>query len=157
VGKRRGPNPTDRSKSGVKRRLLTKASGVPLAIAMDGANWNDMKRVAATLDKLMVKWPQPTEEKPQGLCRDKADDFDEVRERVEGLGFTAPLRAHGEEQRDIRELGYRARRWVVERTHGWINRFRGLLVRWEKKGESYWAILHFACGIITWRAADLLG
>lgn len=57
MGKRRGPNPTDRSKSGVKRRLLTKASGVPLAIAMDGANWNDMKRVAATLDKLMVKWP----------------------------------------------------------------------------------------------------
>ena len=105
----------------------------------------------------MVKRPQPTEEKPPGLCMDKAYDFDEVRELVEEWGFTAHIRARGEEQRNLRELGYRARRWVVERTHGWINRFRGLLLRWEKKAESYLAMLHFACGIITWRAAGLLG
>jgi putative transposase len=121
-GEKTGPNPTDRSKSGVKRSLLTEASGIPLAIAIDGANRNDMKLVAATLEKLMVKRPQPSEEKPQGLCMDKAYDFDEVRELIEGLGFTAHIRARGEEQRNIRELGYRARRWVVERTHGWMNR-----------------------------------
>ncbi len=85
------------------------------------------------------------------------DDFDEVRELVEGGGFTAHIRARGEEQRHIRELGYGVRRWVVERTHGWINRFRRLLVRREKKAGSYLAMLHFACGIITWRAAGLSG
>ena len=88
---------------------------------------------------------------------DKGYDFDEVRERVAGLGFTAHIRTRGEEQRDLRELGYRARRWGVERTHSWINRFRRLLTRWEKKAESYLSMLHLACGIITWRASGLLG
>ena len=46
----------------------------------------------------------------------------------------------------------KARRWVVERTHSWLNRFRGLLIRWCKKAENYLAMLHLACGIITWRA-----
>ncbi|MBS3099413.1 transposase, partial [Candidatus Pacearchaeota archaeon] len=46
----------------------------------------------------------------------------------------------------------KARRWVVERTHSWLNRFRGILIRWCKKTENYLAMLHFACGIITWRA-----
>lgn len=50
------------------------------------------------------------------------------------FGFTAHIRARGEEATQIKhEAGYRARRWVVERTHSWLNRFRGLLVRWAKK------------------------
>jgi transposase len=156
-GGKTGPNPTDRGKGGVKRSLLTEARGIPLAIEIDGANRHDMKLTEATLNNLMVKRPQPSTEKPQGLCLDKGYDFDEVRERVAGLGFTAHIRTRGEEQRDLRELGYRARRWVVERTHSWINRFRRLLTRWEKKAESYLSMLHLACGIITWRASGLLG
>lgn len=116
-----------------------------------------MKLVGATLGKLMTQRPQPTAERPQGLCLDKGYDFDEVRALVSALGFTAHIRARGEEQKEIRVLGVRARRWVVERSHGWLNRFRRLLVRWEKKAQSYLAMLHFACGIITWRAAGLLG
>ena len=54
-------------------------------------------------------------------------------------------------------VGYRARRWVVKRSHSWINRYRGLLVRWTKKADNYLAFLHLACGIITWRALSLLG
>ena len=156
-GGKTGPNPTDRGKGGVKRSLLTEARGIPLAIEIDGANRHDMKLTEATLNNLMVKRPQPSTEKPQGLCLDKGYDFDEVRERVAGLGFTAHIRIRGEEQRDLRELGYRARRWGVERTHSWINRFRRLLTRWEKKAESYLSMLHLACGIITWRASGLLG
>ena len=56
-----------------------------------------------------------------------------------------------------REAGYRARRWVVERAHSWMNRFRRILIRWEKKAANYLALLHFACAWITFRAADLLG
>ena len=116
-----------------------------------------MKLSEATLSALMLERPEPTPQSPQGLCLDKGYDFDEVRELVAGLGFTAHLRSRGEEQRDIRELGYRARRWVVERTHSWLNRFRGLLVRWAKKAENYLAFVHLACAIITWRATGLLG
>jgi hypothetical protein len=66
-------------------------------------------------------------------------NIEEVRQLVVGLGFTAHLRSRGEEKRDIRQLGYRARRWVVERTHGWMNRnrIRGLLIRWAEKAENY--------------------
>jgi putative transposase len=53
--------------------------------------------------------------------------------------------------------GFRARRWVVERTHSWINRFRRLLIRWEKKTENYLAMLYFACALITFRAAGFFG
>jgi putative transposase len=51
----------------------------------------------------------------------------------------------------------RARRWVVERTHSWLNRFRGILIRWNKKAENYRAMLHLALGLITWRATGLPG
>ena len=53
--------------------------------------------------------------------------------------------------------GYRARRWVVERTHSWMNRFRRILIRWEKKTANYEAMLHLACAFITFRAARVLG
>ncbi len=135
-GGKTGPNPTDQGKDGVKRSLLTEGRGIPLAVVVDGANRHDMKLTEATLKNLMVKRSKSST--TQGLCLDKGYDFDEVRERVAGLGFTTHLRTRGEEQRDIRELGYRARRWVVERTHRWINRFRRLLIRWEKKPNRIW-------------------
>ena len=137
--------------------MLTEAHGIPLAVVVDGANRHDMKLVEATLTELMMPRPLPTLNKPQELCLDKGYDYQAVRELVAGLGFTAHLRSRGEEEREICELGYRARRWVVERTHGWMNRFRGLLVRWAKKAQNYLAFVHLACGIITWRATGLLG
>ncbi len=41
----------------------------------------------------------------------------------------------------------------VERTHSWLNRFRGLLIRWSKKPENHRALLQLACGLIAWRMA----
>ncbi len=71
------------------------------------------------------------------------------------FGFTAHIRARGEEAEALkREAGFRARRWVVERTHSWLNRFRRILTRCEKRADTYLAMLHLACGLITWRAAN---
>jgi putative transposase len=50
-----------------------------------------------------------------------------------------------------------AKRWVVERTFSWLNRFRRLLIRWEKKSENYLSFLHLACAIITYRHTPLPG
>ena len=64
----------------------------------------------------------------------------------------------GEEAQTIkRETGFKVRRWVVDRAHSWMNRFRRLLVRWDKKPENYLAFLHFACGLIAFPAAGLFG
>ncbi|MGH2411467.1 MAG: IS5 family transposase [Chloroflexota bacterium] len=157
-GKKTGPNPTDRGKGGAKRSLLTEGGGVPIGMAIDGANRNDMKLVQATLESLVVERPQPTADQPQGLCLDKGYDFAEVRATLRAFGFTAHIRARGEEAVAIKqEAGFKARRWVVERAHSWLNRFRRLLVRWDKKAQNYLAFLHFACGMVAYRAAGLFG
>jgi putative transposase len=92
------------------------------------------------------------------MCLDKGDDYAEVRDTLQEFGFTAHIRARGEEAQALnRHAGARARRWVVERTHRWMNRFRRVLIRWDKKGENYLAFLHFACALITFRASGLFG
>jgi transposase len=137
---------------------LTEGHGVPLGLAVDGANRHDMKLVRSTRDSLVVERPAPTAKQPQGMCLDKGDDDDEVRELLDELGFTAPIRARGEEAQALRqEAGFKARRWVVERTHSWMNRFRRILVRWDKKPEHYLAFLPFACALIAFRTAGLFG
>jgi putative transposase len=158
VGKKTGANPTDRGKRGVKRSLLTEGHGVPLGVVVAGANRPDMKLVAPTLYSLVVERPEPTEEQPQGLCLDKGYDSEEVRATLAGFGFTAHIHARGHEAHALkRQAGFRARRWVVERTHSWRNRFRHILVRWDKKADNYRAFLHFACALIAFRAAGLFG
>lgn len=138
-------NPIDRRKRGVKRSLLTEAQGVPVGLAVDGANRHDMKLVRVTVDSLPVSRPAPSPEHPQGLCLDKGYDFLEVRRTVDEFSFTAHIRSRGEEAKAIKqEAGFKARRWVVERTHSWLNRFRRILVRWDKSPDNYIAFLHFA-------------
>lgn len=117
-----------------------------------------MKMVESTLQAMMIERPEPTAEKPQHLCMDEGYDYPEVRELVDAWGYTAHIQARGEETAAKERIpGYRARRWVVERTHSWLNRFRRLLIRWEKKVENYLAMLHFACAWITFRAAGVFG
>jgi len=157
-GDKTGRNPTDRGKSGVKRSLLVEAKGVPVGLAVDGANRTDMKLVEATLESIPVERPEPTEEEPQGMCMDKGYDYKDVRDTVEEFGFTAHIKARGEEAQEIkRKARYKAWRWVVERTHSWLNRFRGILIRWSKKPQNYIAMLHFAFAIIAYRASGLFG
>ena len=117
-----------------------------------------MKLVRQTLASVVIARPEPTDEHPQGLCMDKGYDYDEVRAIVAEFGFTAHIRARGEEAQAIKhQAGFKARRWVVERAHSWMNRFRRLLIRWDKKPENYLGFLHFACGLIAFRAAGLFG
>jgi putative transposase len=157
-GKKVGKNPTDRGKIGTKRSILTDGGGVPIGLAVAGANRNDFKMVKEPITSIPVERPAPTLEQPQGLCLDKGYDYDEVRALLAEFGFTAHLRGRGEEAQAIkREAGYKAHRWVVERTHSWMNRFRRLLVRWDKKVRNYLAFLHLACAYLTYRQSGLLG
>ena len=117
-----------------------------------------MKLVEGTLQATVIQSPKITPQQPQNLCLDKGYDYPEVRELVAAWGCTGHIRSRGEERVDKETIpGYRARRWVVERTHSWLNRFRRLLIRWEKKVENYVAILHFACAWITYRASGVFG
>jgi putative transposase len=156
-GKKVGKNSTDRGKLGTKRSLLTDG-GVPIGLAVAGANRNDFKMARETITSIRVARPEPTGTHPQGMCLDKGYDYDEVRDLLAEFGFTAHIRARGEEAQAIkRKAGYRARRWVVERMHSWMNRFRRVLIRWDKKVQNYLGFLHLACAYMTFRRCGLLG
>ena len=155
-GARKGANPTNRGKKGTKRIVLTDGKGIPLSVVVDGANRHDKKLVKRTLDDIFFERPSP-EDIIQNICMDKGYDFTNIKKLVEEYGYTAHIKSREEEniRRDI--PGFRARRWVVERTHSWLNRFRRLLIRWEMKIENYLVILHLACASITFRLAGLFG
>jgi putative transposase len=138
--------------------MLTDGRGVPIGLAVDGAQRHDSKLFSATIRSVPVRRPRPKPYRPQGMCLDKGYDYPFIRRLARFFGFTLHLRTRGEERRDLHnDLRRRARRWVVERTHSWVNRFRGLLIRWSKSIDSYVALLHLAFGIITWRATHLSG
>ncbi len=135
-----GKNPTDRGKQGTKRSLLSEGGGVPIGLCVAGSNRNDFKLLGETIESIALERPMPTVEREQGMCLDKGYDYDEVREILAEFGFTAHIKARGEEAKELKaEAGKRARRWVVERSHSWMNRFRRILVRWDKKPENYLA------------------
>jgi len=88
----------------------------------------------ATLLSIPVERPEVRLYWQQNMCLDKGYDYDEVRGLLKDFSYTAHIRARGEEAQAIkRAAGFKARRWVVERTHSWMNRFRRILIRWEKK------------------------
>jgi len=133
-------------------------NGIPLAVTVAGANRHDMKMVEKTLEIIFVENTKPTERHPQNMCMDKGYDFPDVDELVAEWGYTAHIARRGVDQSKRERIpGYRARRWVVERTNSWMNRFRRLLIRWEKKRRNYLAMIHLACAWITYRQAGIIG
>ncbi len=153
-----GANPTDRAKSGTKRSIVVDGKGVPLGITVDAANRHDMKMIRATLQSIVVH--RPGSDQSEHMCMDKGYDFPEVHELLEDYGYTIYIRLRlirGRSKKGKRKRipTYRSRRWVVERTHSWMNRFRRLLIRWEKQVENYLGMLHLASVWITYRNGGL--
>src|SRR3954469_20984517 len=105
--------------------MLVEGHGLPISVEVAEANRHDIKLLEATLNNIVVDRPEPSETEPQNLCLDKGYDSAQVRELLEELGYTAHIKARNEEAAEVRVIpGYRARRWKVERTHSWLNRFR---------------------------------
>jgi len=116
--------------------LPREGAGIPIGIAVDGANRHDVKPAEAAPAGAPVERPEPGPWRRQGLCLEKGCDFDDVRDLALELGCTPRIRARGEEARAIkRGKGFKARRWVVERTHGWMNRFGDIDPPGEDPGE----------------------
>ncbi len=152
--KKTGPNPTDRAKQGTKRSLLVDGTGLPLSVVTAGANRHDSKLLADTLDAVAV--PLPLGEIAIGLCLDKGYDYAFVRTLVAERGLEAHIRSRGQEKAEKqRNPEARARRWVVERTHAWLNAFRGIKIRWVRDDVSYDAFLFTAMAAICLNAIRL--
>jgi putative transposase len=143
-----GPNPTDRGKAGTKRSVLVDGDGGPLAVVVAGANINDFKLLKDTMEAIVVERP----ESRQHLCLDRG--YDNAYGRLQPLyhGYEPHIRRIGEEKLDSKHHKTRkARRWVVERTIGWLSKCRSILVRYEKKAANYLGLVHLACALIWFR------
>jgi transposase len=151
-----GPQPHGSRQKGAKRSVLCEAAGVPVGLDHDGANRNDHKLLKGTLDSVPIPRPEPSEQAPQGICLDKAYDNADTRALVAGYRLTGHIRARNEDVADqVHTEGWRPRRWVVEACHSWLNRNRGILVRWCKKDENHLALLQLASGLIAFKKAHL--
>lgn len=136
--------------------MLTDGRGVPLAVAIDGANVHDQKLLARTLAGIPLARPRSRGRQRQHLCLDKGYIGKPVLNVARKHGYKPHVPQRGDEQRRT-HVGGRARRWVVERAHSWMNRARRLLVRWEKKSENYLAFIHLRFAYVALRAAGVLG
>jgi putative transposase len=141
-----GRNPTDRGKPGTKISLVVEAGGGPLGAVISGANVHDCKLLAATIGAIVVDRPEATADAPQHLCLDKGYDNPTGREAAASGGHAPHIRRIGEERRACDAgAGHKPRRWVVERTFGWLCKCRAILVRYDFHDVNYLGLIQFAC------------
>ena len=132
--------------------MLTDGRGVPLSIVGSAANAHDVTLLIPTLDEVVIARPEPTESQPQNLCADAGYKGQPALEAICARQYVPHVKQRREEAQAKRtEPGFKARRWVVERTHSWINRFRKLLVSFEKTEASYMGLMSLAAAMICWR------
>lgn len=126
--------------------------GAPLSLAVSGANVHDVKLLPATLDGIVVARPAPDPAQPHNLCGDAGYKGQAALQAVAARDYRPHIKQRKEEAEAKRtQPGWKARRWVVERTHSWFNRYRKLLVSFEKTEASYVALLSLAAALICWR------
>src|SRR5262245_52589718 len=89
-------------------------------------------------------------QKKQNLCLDKAYHSKEVEQEIIKRGYIPHIR-HRREEKKRNMKHHVARRWVVERTNSWHNKFRKLFTRYEKKDENYFGLVELANSLIVYR------
>lgn len=130
--------------------------GVPLSIIVTAANVNDGKRLEAVLSAIAIKRPCPPRRRSKHLCADAGYRSAENLGIIARHGYIAHVvDRHQEAQRKRHDPSKKARRWIVEVCHSWFNRFRKLLVRYEKLERSFVALTHLAAAIIAFRKVPL--
>lgn len=132
---------------------------MPLACIVSGANRTDMKKLDALLDALMIEVPAVPEDTPDAerppLCLDRGYDYDACRATARAHGYVPHIPPKASAAQPLPPPGdpdrHPPRRWVVEVAHAWFNRFRRLLIRWEKKADNYLALVQLAAVLIIYR------
>ena len=118
-----------------------------MSIVVTGTNRHDVTQVEDVLKNRVRK---PRGRIKQHLCADAGYSGEKSEAIMKKHHYIPHIRPRGEEKIAIQN-GYKARRWIVEVAHSWFNRFRKLLVRYEKTNSSYEALLHLAATVIIYR------
>ena len=114
---------------------------------LTAANVHDSQALEESVDAVgPIKHPgrgRPRK-RPKKLHADKGYDFGRCRKALRKRGIKARIARRGVEGSE--RLG--RHRWVVERTLAWLNRYRRLTVRYEKRADIHEAFLHLGCSLI---------
>ena len=140
----------DRGKQGTKRHLVVDRQGTPLAVLVTAANVHDCKMLEEAMDAIPPVYngrPGRARHRPKKLHADKGYDFDFCRDALRVRGILARIARRGIESSE--RLG--RYRWVVERTLAWLNQFRRLKVRYERRADIHLAFLLLGCALICLR------
>jgi transposase len=127
-----------------------------LSFIVTGANRHDVTQLDAVLSSIMIKRELPAERRSKHLCLDAGYRGQPALEIIERHGYIPHVASRTQERKaKQRHPGKKARRWIVEVCHSWFNRFRKLLVRYEKLERSFLALNHLAAGIMAFRKVHL--
>jgi IS5 family transposase len=127
-----------------------------LSLVVTGANKHDVTQLDAVLQAVMVKRKTPSTRRSKHLCADAGYRGWRALEVIEAHGYIPHVVSRPKEAAaKRRNPAKKARRWVVEVCHSWFNRFRKLLVRYEKLERSFMALNHIAAAIIALRKVKL--
>ena len=130
--------------------------GLPLSLVVTGANRHDVSQLSAVLDGVMINRPNPPQRRSKHLCADAGYTGAPALKIIEEHGYIPHVKGRGQEADELKnDPMKKARRWVVEVTHSWFNRFRKLLVRYEKLDRSFIALNHLAASIMALRKIKL--
>ncbi len=121
---------------------MTEGKGIPIGVVVSGAQRHDMKKLADLLDASLVPLDRGYD---YDACRQTAQDHHFIPHIPPKASKAQPLPPPGDPPR------HPPRRWVVEVAHSWFNRFRRLLIRWEKKADAYLALIQLAATLIIYR------
>lgn len=115
-----------------------------------------MTQLEAVLDAIVVKRPAPKQRRSKHLCADAGYRGKDAMKIILAHGYIAHVVSRkSEAAQKKKNPKKKARRWVVEACHGWFNRFRKLLVRYEKLEHTFLALNHLAAAIIALRKIEL--
>jgi putative transposase len=136
--------------------LLVDARGVPLSIIVTGANVHDVSEIGHVLAERKIKRQLPKHRRTAHLCLDMGYRGATALKMIVEHGYI-PHVASRKQEANVKRCNAKkkARRWVVEVGHSWFNRFRKLLVRYEKLHRSFMALNHLAAAIIAFRKCSL--
>ena len=127
--------------------------GGPLGVVAAGANVHDAKLLNATIEAIVIERPE-AEDEEQHLCLDKGYDNPTGRAAAVNGDYVPHIRRIGEEKLDDQKRKrHPARRWVVERTLGWLRRCRAIVRRYNKKSSNWLGLIQLASVLLWFRRA----
>jgi putative transposase len=152
-GEATGKSPVDRGKLGTKRSVLIDGRGAPISVVVAGANTHDTTIALQTIDEMVAERPERQVYRLQHICLDKGYDYTDIIEGLLERDFILHVKKRGIKEEETIAGGkkYPARRWKVERTNAWHNKFRRRLIRWERTFEHYLAMVDLASTLIIYR------